>query len=81
MISNIYAIKDTKVGFLQIFISSNDYTALRDFSNVVNTDGTLIYSNYEDFELYCLGTYNQENGEISSDVKFIASAISVKKEV
>ena len=77
----VYAIKDTKVGFMQPFVQSNDAVAVREFTNIVNVGNNLVSANYQDMELYSLGTYNQDNGEIVPSVDFIVKGADVKKVV
>lgn len=74
----VYAIKDTKVGFMQPFIQVNDDVAVREFKNIVNCGNSIVSANYQDMELYCLGSYNQDNGEIVSNVDFIIKGVDVK---
>ena len=74
----IYAIKDTKVGFMQPFIQVNDAVAVREFTNIVNSGSSVVSANYSDMELYKLGSYNQDNGAIVSDVSFVIKGADVK---
>lgn len=61
----IYAIHDiTAEIYTTPFYALNNATAARTFSNAVRTPGTSIYDNPEDFRLYCIGAYNEQNGEI-----------------
>lgn len=72
---NLYAIKDTKNGFsTAIFASSNHGNAIRMFGDTCQNDDNLLHKHPEDFELYCLGTYNDDNGEITSEVKYLDKA-------
>ena len=78
----LYAIKDVKVGFWKPFCQPNDAVASREFSNLINsTRESIVKDNPCDFELWCLGTYDEATGAIVSDVQFIISGASVKKEV
>lgn len=76
---NIYAIKDTKVGFMQPFIQPNDDVAIREFKTMVNSDKTSVGVNYSDMELYKLGEYFMDNGEIVSVVSFLINGINCRK--
>lgn len=79
MIYKLYAIKDTKVGFMPPFIQVNDGVAVREFKNIVNDKSGVVAINYSDMELYCLGLINLDNGEISDNSpKFIINGSSVK---
>lgn len=78
----LYAIKDNKVSFWRPFTQPNEAVAVRDFTNMINhSNDDVIKQNYPDLDLYQLGTYDEHTGAIVSDVKFIASGSSVKKEV
>lgn len=76
----VYAIKDTKVGFWKPFIQPNEAVAIRDFANMVNsTDDRFVRDNFADLELYRLGYFDDTTGVIETDVSFIASGISLKR--
>lgn len=77
----IYAIKDTKVGFMQPFCQVNDSVAVREFGNLINSGSSVVSQNYEDMELHCLGSYSQETGIIESNVQYLVKGIDVKKVV
>lgn len=80
----IYSIKDTKVGFMNPFYSHNDGTAVRDFTNAANEPNkNVINTNPEDKELWLLGEFNDQTGEITSEVKYLMKAndvITARKE-
>lgn len=62
---NIYAIHDiTAECFTQPFYAVNNATASRILSNVVSTPGSSIYDNPEDFRLYRIGQFDEQNGQI-----------------
>ena len=75
----IFAIKDVKVGFMQPFIQVNEAVAVREFSNIVNSGTSLVSLNYQDMELYCLGTFSQDTGELVSDVSYVCKGVDVKE--
>lgn len=81
MLLKIYAIKDTKVGFMQPFVQVNDAVAVREFGNLINSGSSVVSQNFEDMELYCLGSYSQDTGTIESDVQYILKGVDVKKVV
>lgn len=82
MIQNVYAIKDTKSCFWKPFCQPNDLVARREFDNLVNSSNNeFMQQNYADMELYKLGTYDDANGAIESNVEFICSGSDVKKVV
>lgn len=80
MITNLYAIKDTKATFWKPHVQLNDLTARREFDNMVNSGANEFFSvNYADLELWCLGTFDDANGVIVSDIRFVCSGTDVKK--
>lgn len=77
---SIYCIKDTKVGFMNPFVQPNDAVACREFANLVNSHGNSVVSvNYEDMELYKLGSYDQNTGVIVSEVTYLIKGADVRK--
>lgn len=64
---NVYAIHDKKAEtYEQIFTLPNHAYAIRSFEEIVNRADTPYNKFAEDFELTHLGTYDQENGKLSS---------------
>lgn len=71
----IYSIKDTKVGFMQPFYQANQAVAIRAFNNAVNAkEINNINQNADDMELWELGEFDDQTGEIKSEVKYIVKA-------
>lgn len=82
MVYKIFCIKDTMVGFMQPFLQVNEAVAVREFTNIVNSEGSSIVSqNFKDMELYCLGSFNQDTGTIENDVSFVIKGADVRKVV
>lgn len=80
MTLKIYAIKDTKVGFMQPFYQANNAVAIRSFTNAVNAEQTNnINQNLDDMELWHLGEFNDDTGEIKSDIQYLCKANDVKR--
>lgn len=80
MTLKIYAIKDTKVGFMQPFYQTNNAVAIRSFTNAVNAEQTNnINQNIDDMELWHLGEFNDDTGEIKSDIQYLCKANDVKR--
>jgi len=74
----IYSIKDTKIGFMNPFYLQNDGVAIREFTNGANDNQkNAINTNPEDKELWGLGTYDDQTGEIKSEVRYIIKANDV----
>ncbi len=77
----IYSVKDTKIGYMQPFYQNNEAVAVRNLSNAVNSPQlNNINQNIEDMELWQLGTFDDQTGEITSEIKFVIKAIDLKKE-
>lgn len=80
MTLKIYAIKDTKVGFMQPFYQANNAVAIRSFTNAVNDEQTNnINKNLDDMELWHLGEFNDDTGEIKGELTFLCKAVDVKR--
>lgn len=79
MIYNVYCIKDTKVGFLSPYLQPNDAVAIRDFTTVINNEGTGVSINYTDMELYKIGTFDLNTGILTSDVHYLIKGVDVKR--
>lgn len=75
----LYAIKDVKQGFISIFISVNNAIAVRGFAAEAKRPESSLYQNPEDYELWSMGEMCFENGEITSEPKFICAATSFKE--
>ena len=77
----IYSVRDALVGFSTPFYARNDGEAHRLFANSANA-GTpnIVNTNPEDKELFKLGSFDEETGELEKDLRFIVSAKAVIKE-
>lgn len=62
MINGIYAIKDVKVGFQPPMTMTSDQVAMRAFNGGLKNKEQWPYT--EDYELWKLGEYNDETGEL-----------------
>lgn len=77
MILEIVATKDTVIGaFMQPFYAHNKEDAKRNWGQSIyitgkQEDKALLI---RDYQLYSLGTFNDETGEIKPKVKYIAKA-------
>lgn len=71
----LYALKDMKVGYMSIIQEANDECAKRSFLNLL-TDSTpnIVNRNPGDYEMWRIGTYDNESGEVVSDLHFVANA-------
>ena len=78
----MYAIKDIKAGkFASPFYAPNDELAKRMLHNTVNTeeDNNFLNKYAEDYQMFRLGTYSEEDGTIESEVEFLCNASEFKK--
>lgn len=80
---NLYSVKDTKLGkFAQPFSAPNDDIAIRMLTSTVRASGNTINEFPEDYQLFKLGSYDEDTGKLASDVKFLVNAFELKtKEV
>ena len=81
MILKVFSIKDTVVGNFQApFYQYNRGAAIRAISNAVNDEReNEIKANYKDKQLYELGEYNDETGELKSKVEFVVNLNDLKQ--
>lgn len=75
----IYSMRDSKVGFGTPFVETSDVTAQRGFAFAINNKDGIMGFSPSDFDLYRLGWFDTESGQIGSeDVPFfIVSGSSV----
>lgn len=65
MFYKIYSIRDCHTGFMQPTFDINDLSAARNYRHAARSQETLLSSHPNDFQLYCIGEFNSETGEIS----------------
>lgn len=75
----IYAIRDARTTFMSLTVDYSDEAARRNFAHAVNHPESLMQSHPNDFDLYKLGEYDVETGEIfpATPVQFIVGASSL----
>ena len=64
MIYGMYAIRDTKTGFLPPQCDLNDNSAIRNFEHACTDKNSLMYTHGSDYELYKIAEYDTESGNI-----------------
>lgn len=82
MTLNVYVVRDRKTCFgTDMFIQPNDEVALRHFGNLMQElkrsgNSALIVNYPDDFDLYCIGTYDSETGVVT-DIpnRFVCCAV------
>lgn len=62
MIMNVYSIRDVKAGYLAPSLDINDQTAARGFKYAFSKPDTLQFSNVQDYDLFRIGTFDNETG-------------------
>lgn len=80
MITNVYSIKDLKVGYEPPFLAQNDEIAIRQFHSAAKygpVEQNRFKQNPMDYELYKIGYFSSETGKISSEVKYITNLAGV----
>lgn len=75
MILNIYAIRDTKSGYMNPTFELNDAVAMRNFQYACQQTDSMLFACASDFELYQIGWYDTETGIIGDDTphRFLCS--------
>lgn len=76
MLYNLYSIKDTKMGFQQIFILPNNAAAIRWFGDACQNKESPYNKHPEDYQLFKVGTINEDTGELVSETAFLENASS-----
>lgn len=63
----LYSVRDKVSGLFGAPINDvNDDCAIRGFQIACNTEGTLMYAKPTDFELYSIGSFDEETGAFIS---------------
>lgn len=82
MIKYVYSVYDQKAGlFSTPFYQVRREAAQRDFGRATNDPGNVIYDNPSDFDLFELGTWEDESGifELYPRPEFIQNASFLRK--
>ena len=80
MTINLYAVKDVKVGFMNTWGEVNDAAAKRDFGDAINNSQSTLNKHPHDMQLFKVGTWNDQTGELTSKVEYLASGTDYYKE-
>lgn len=64
MIYPVYSIRDKATAFMPVSVDLNDQSAIRNFSMAVNAGSGPLGFSPADFDLYKVGEFNDQSGEI-----------------
>lgn len=73
MIVNLYSVRDSITTYKLPWPARNDADALRTFRNTVSDPSSDLYRIRNDVQLWHVGEYNDETGEISGKLEFITN--------
>lgn len=80
MIQKLYAIRDQLSTFKAPFIMPNDAVAEREFKAIVNDQKSGLYYAPEYYDLFYIGTFDDEKGTIKPEKnELICNGAAVKK--
>ena len=65
MVYGVYAFRDNKTSFGQIWNDHNDESAKRGFAMMINNADGLMGFAPSDFDLFKIGEFDSENGQLS----------------
>lgn len=74
--SKLYAIKDNTIGFETVYCMPNNAAAIRNFGDIVRNDKSRYNAHPEDYDLYCVGEFDDNTGEIKPECTFLERAKS-----
>ena len=75
MIHNLYAVKDTLVGFSQPFPMSNDQVAIRSFTNAAQSlEKNSVNTDSQHKQLWYIGTFDDVTASLEASPRFIVDA-------
>lgn len=79
MKANLYSVRDIKMQkYGMPFVALNDDIAKRTLASTIKAGGTTISEFPEDFQLYKLGSYDDDTGELETNNEFLANATEFK---
>lgn len=79
MKTKCYSIFDTKAGYFNTpFFATNDVVAIRSFREASEDPTTSIHRTPSDYELFALGTFETDSGELAGERVFLCNAATFK---
>lgn len=74
----IYSVRDKLTGYMNISLERSDALAQRSFGIIVGDSNSIISCNPGDYDLYRLGSFDTDSGDIHADLpEFVVSASSL----
>lgn len=74
MIYGIYSVKDLKTGYLPPTYDVNDLSSMRNFEHACMNPDSLFFTHASDYQLFKVGSFDTETGEITSENTFLMDA-------
>lgn len=72
----LFSLKDVLVGFNQPFMAASQAVAVRNLRNMVNSSSkNTIQEVVSDIELWQLGEFDQDTGELKASLEFVCRAV------
>lgn len=76
----MYSVFDKQAKLFSLpFNEVNDSAAIRSFKLAISHDGTLLHDCPQDYDLYRVGSFDDENGEFTNDVSRLYNGFSEVK--
>lgn len=75
---NVYCIKDDITGFMQPWCEHSDDSAVRQFEMVIKKEGSMFALHPEQFNLFKIGVFDTESGDIEKCMEFIQNGAIFK---
>lgn len=78
MIFRVYSMRDELTGYIQPTFELSDNVAVRNFSFALNKKDSILYANPKHFDLYCIGEFDTDTGQLKSfEPELIVTGLSV----
>lgn len=79
MIYGMYSVKDLKTGYLPPTFDMNDLSAMRNFEHACMNEESLFFTHPSDYQLFKVGSFDTESGDIETEIVFLMDAPSRKE--
>lgn len=67
MIYGVYSMRDSKTGFTNLTLDSNDESAVRNFTHALTVSDGLFQTFPQDFALLRLGSFDTDTGKLTPE--------------